>query len=1653
MYQSMAMTGISGLRAIGKSQDQELSLEEVERAFFYTEWYGNCPFMSILDSSVAAQPFEGIELSPLWRYGAYLASEDMTIVLSSAQANVCRRQGLRMLTLAILDFLILSGLLTDFEKGTGLAYDTLTQYEVPLFVPLHEGAHYRAMWFMPATKKVYVFDFLQMSTAAFSSILRLCEGIGYEVCHVAQAKIQRDGWSCGLWCIWANLLAHTFLQTGQTGLEFSQWVAQYLTELYACSEGFYHAFVQQFFSQLTVQVQNNVGANYVDLKLNFGEHNHAAIVQKPVGCEVAGQKGDCSGRVETVPAEDLPRTYKEALVQTVSSPLDVVTKPAHSHHLEVNMVTSVGIPAARPSVYKKKVKKLDYLKVMFQEIVDNCEDLASLNYRIVYSLVRPKIDTKALSDKQLCNAWYRMFGTAIGKHGVRSVVSKNETSSLVSENPYAVLTEQAAGNVRTLESGRKAVVGGHVLEMKQMGNAAAIKSCLIVQNQEGGLPELQNQKSGYRRGAEGPRRGMTLENKAIAEHMNQLLLQAGFMKGDTEHNRLALDFLLTIEPFLDSIGPKSGSGDCKNITKLEQYLRRQPVNWHSTKSTDTLSNAANPLYCHDVENDERLTGEKLTAKQQRQVSLEIFNEASQHCPSLPDIFIQVRRFCDTGVGLKRWTALLDRQLTERLSMHQSLDLDTAVYVKDLKSEGVFKTVQEKTLKAKVEALKEVKASAPAAEMYRDAVWSDEHELDYLAACKRVRLNLSNGTLRTWAEAIMLNIKSSIPMRDVMRRLFKHRQDQCNAEDVGVEAFMEAAENLAEDDCSDEDEGDVFLAERLAVAEAAADFARVKKEGPIHRCGCCGQLCFKSSVKVYTAARHEKLHTMPEVQRTLEYLLALRQDDPRRNVCLTCNDALMKNRQPRFCFGETLPHNEIPETVQELSELEAALCSPHIAFSKIVNVQWQKQKRLIGAVINVPANYKTTVKTLPRTDIKDFRIAVDLTRKLEYRGNFRSGLVRPYEVRRACALLCKTPLYRAYDIEMQNTLDGYLDVQATGLADDATDTFENLSADKADDLDVVKDEQVEAEELPLIKDKADLGKAHTNKDGIEIVADDDELYEDDECIDEERPVTETFLDIETNANELRQSCMRVAPSEGNHPQGLLRSKHGEELAYPRLYGGFERQGYGDTPYYMIARHELRSADRRFATDVSKIFFSMRKMHCQNVCGIANMAVRRAHRGRVTAGQLLNPVDREDICHHDLGYFSLKTLRSSPAYKLEMKKDIFAMIKQLHKPCWFHTLTFGDGRWHELTRILFEVKHSRTISDEALRALTSVDRAKLISEDPVTCARYYQKRATLFLQKMLMGTSVLGKVVDFAGVDEFTAMGNPHTHLLLWVEDAPVFGRDSDADVVKFIDKFVTTDLDCVAPDLGNVQRHMHKKRCGGRHRKCSFGFPKPPLRETMILQPLELDELTKEEATTVAENQAAVLNALRSVNTAMKDAVKNGRACREANRSFPQFLSFLKLTEAQYYLALRSSIDRPTVFHKRKLQHLMVNPFNKTMLTSWDANMDLQYILNPWAATMYVASYISKAARGLTALMRDLQAGRYRNSADMIRRTGSAWINTSEISAQEATYHVLGLPLRRFSRSVQFVNTSPPDKQHYMALRKSDLQGLDADDTNCLQKSH
>ena len=53
-----------------------------------------------------------------------------------------------------------------------------------------------------------------------------------------------------------------------------------------------------------------------------------------------------------------------------------------------------------------------------------------------------------------------------------------------------------------------------------------------------------------------------------------------------------------------------------------------------------------------------------------------------------------------------------------------------------------------------------------------------------------------------------------------------------------------------------------------------------------------------------------------------------------------------------------------------------------------------------------------------------------------------------------------------------------------------------------------------------------------------------------------------------------------------------------------------------------------------------------------------------------------------------------------------------------------------------------------------------------------------------------------------------------------------------------------------------------------------------------------------------------------------------------------------------------------------MTELRINAHNETVLYLWKANMDLQYILDPYACVMYVVSYIGRAQRGMFKVLKD-----------------------------------------------------------------------------------
>ena len=88
-----------------------------------------------------------------------------------------------------------------------------------------------------------------------------------------------------------------------------------------------------------------------------------------------------------------------------------------------------------------------------------------------------------------------------------------------------------------------------------------------------------------------------------------------------------------------------------------------------------------------------------------------------------------------------------------------------------------------------------------------------------------------------------------------------------------------------------------------------------------------------------------------------------------------------------------------------------------------------------------------------------------------------------------------------------------------------------------------------------------------------------------------------------------------------------------------------------------------------------------------------------------------------------------------------------------------------------------------------------------------------------------------------------------------------------------------------------------------------------------------------------------------------------------NITSDNLLVVLSITESNYTLAIRSSINTPTVFLKGSPNELRINNYNPACLSAWRANMDIQFVLDVYACAVYLANYISKAQEDKSELLR------------------------------------------------------------------------------------
>ena len=117
-------------------------------------------------------------------------------------------------------------------------------------------------------------------------------------------------------------------------------------------------------------------------------------------------------------------------------------------------------------------------------------------------------------------------------------------------------------------------------------------------------------------------------------------------------------------------------------------------------------------------------------------------------------------------------------------------------------------------------------------------------------------------------------------------------------------------------------------------------------------------------------------------------------DNKEYICKTCRSKVIKGKVPCQAVYNDMFADDIPTELSTLEKLEQILIAQRIVFEKIVVMPKGQQRKIKGAIRNVPVECDKTCQTLPRAPESSGIILLKLKRKLQFRGHVYYQAVRP-----------------------------------------------------------------------------------------------------------------------------------------------------------------------------------------------------------------------------------------------------------------------------------------------------------------------------------------------------------------------------------------------------------------------------------------------------------------------------------------------------------------------------------------------------------------------------------------------------------------------------------------------------------------------------------
>ena len=323
--------------------------------------------------------------------------------------------------------------------------------------------------------------------------------------------------------------------------------------------------------------------------------------------------------------------------------------------------------------------------------------------------------------------------------------------------------------------------------------------------------------------------------------------------------------------------------------------------------------------------------------------------------------------------------------------------------------------------------------------------------------------------------------------------------------------------------------------------------------------------------------------------------------------------------------------------------------------------------------------------------------------------------------------------------------------------------------------------------------------------------------------------------------------------------------------------------------------------------------------------------------------------------------------------------------------------------------------------------------------------------------------LGEVIHYAIRVEFQVRGSPHIHALLWVKNACILHNKNTKEYAACIESVVK----CEIPSRFNetklhelvktYQTHSHSKSCRKyKNLDCRYHYGRYFTNKTIITEPLPQD-LSDEERANVLKRQKSVLDKVKKyIDTNLNPRTVNIFDEDKDDYCKPKTISEI-LEELEYYRCLSTSDENSFQIHlKRAPDSCFINNYFKDGLLAWEANLDIQPVLDYYKAVSYMCAYLSKAEDESSEAMQEAVSEAYESGLNVYERMKSvakAYRTHREMSVQEAVSTILPeIWLRKTSPGVIFANSNLPEKRYRVCRSEEQILELPEDSNDLFKRN-